>query len=157
MVKKVNVLPNSTDSTLETLAELSVLMLGNVSLDNPRSRGFKVLVVDSTAKGSVMGGCYAGHDGRAYVSRKNIFVPSHQVDDPLLIFYTGFVNSLTWRKDKVVVPVREEAYDLIRDLSERKGYELRELRSLDELSGFRSSDGRTMMHNYKNPMELLGL
>jgi hypothetical protein len=157
MVKIVNVLPNSTDSSLSTLAELSVLMLGSVSIDNPRRRLFKVLTVDSHSKGSSMGISYSRPDGLCYLrDEKGLFVPPNGNVEELLRFYSGFVNSFTWRKDKVVVPIRESAYELVKRLNEREGYQLRELNCLDEISGFVSQENGVMIQKY-DVMDILGL
>ncbi|MBS3083528.1 hypothetical protein J4423_01865 [Candidatus Pacearchaeota archaeon] len=157
MAKVVNVFPNSLDSNLNTLAELSVLMLGNISIDNPRRRGFKVLTVDSDSNGSSTGISYAKSDGLCYRrSREGLYVNAKGDEEKLFGFYSRFVGSWSWTKDKVVVPVRESAYELVKRLSERAGHQIREINCLDEISGFESQKGGPMIQKY-NVMDILGL
>ena len=157
MANVVTIFPNSLDSNLHTLAELSVLMLGNVSIDNPRRRGFKVLTVDSDSNGSFMDISYAKRDGLCYKrSGYGLYDLANRDEKKMFRFYSRFVGSWSLTKDKVVVPVRESAYELVKRLSERAGHQIREINSLDEISGFESKKGSLMIQKY-DVMDILGL
>ena len=162
MKKQVNWLYCRGQHTNYSGTHVSRSLRNRIGIDNPRRGGFKVLVIHtSTADYEIVSFAmldrhYAAPNGmwlKGGECGKAVTIHNLKPDVPFsekdlqkaTHVYSKFVRSLTWRNDKLVIPFGLAAVDLLYDMNQRVGFELNEVKSLDELTEFESRTDKLMI------------